>query len=119
LDRRVLLVESANGIPPDISLAALPFEERIIDRSSDYAFGSQYHVSTCSAEDLVVLKAFADRPQDWLDIEGVIVRQGAGLNRAQVRGADAAARTERGSESRRDDRKAIQSSPVINSGPTP
>ena len=84
LDRRVLLVAAANGIPLDISLAALPFEERIIERSSDYAFGSQYRVRTCSAEDLVVLKAFADRPQDWLDIEGVVVRQGTALNRAQV-----------------------------------
>jgi hypothetical protein len=39
---------------------------------------------TCSAEDLVVLKAFADRMQDWLDIEGIIVRQGASLDRSLV-----------------------------------
>jgi hypothetical protein len=31
-----------------------------------------------------VLKAFADRPQDWLDVEGVIVRQGRTLDRALV-----------------------------------
>ena len=30
---------------------------------------------TCSAEDLIVLKAFADRDQDWLDIEGILFRQ--------------------------------------------
>src|SRR5271165_3394476 len=30
---------------------------------------------TCSAEDLVILKSFADRPQDWVDVERVIVRQ--------------------------------------------
>ena len=30
---------------------------------------------TCSAEDLIVLKAFADRPKDWMDIEGIIMRQ--------------------------------------------
>jgi hypothetical protein len=30
---------------------------------------------TCSAEDLVVLKAFADRGKDWADIEGVLTRQ--------------------------------------------
>ena len=84
LDRRVLLVQAANGVPLDISLAALPFEGRVVDRSSEYAFGSACRVRTCSAEDLVVLKAFADRPQDWLDIEGVVVRQGAALNRPQV-----------------------------------
>jgi hypothetical protein len=38
----------------------------------------------CSAEDLVVFKAFAGREKDWLDIEGVVVRQGARLDRALV-----------------------------------
>ena len=31
-----------------------------------------------------MLKAFAGRAQDWLDIEGVIVRQGARLDRERV-----------------------------------
>ena len=35
---------------------------------------------TCSAEDLIVLKAFADRPKDWVDVEGVIIRQGDRLD---------------------------------------
>ena len=39
---------------------------------------------TCSAEDLVVLKAFANRTQDVRDIEGVIIRQGTRLNRSLV-----------------------------------
>jgi hypothetical protein len=30
---------------------------------------------TCSAEDLVVFKSFADRPRDWADVETVLVRQ--------------------------------------------
>lgn len=29
----------------------------------------------CSAEDLIVFKAFADRGRDWVDIESVIVKQ--------------------------------------------
>jgi hypothetical protein len=29
----------------------------------------------CSPESLIVMKAFADRPQDWMDIRGVLVRQ--------------------------------------------
>ena len=33
-------------------------------------------LNTCSAEDLVVLKAFADRSRDWADIEGVLLRSG-------------------------------------------
>ena len=38
-------------------------------------------IRTCSAEDLVVLKAFANRPQDWVDVQRVIIRQGKKLNR--------------------------------------
>ena len=29
-------------------------------------------------------KAFADRPLDWIDIEGVIMRQGAALRTRQI-----------------------------------
>lgn len=31
------------------------------------------------SNDLIVLKSFASRPQDWIDIEGVIIRQGRAL----------------------------------------
>jgi hypothetical protein len=84
LSYRVLLVESSAGLPLDISLAALPFEERVIARSSSFLLSDDCALLTCSAEDLVVLKALADRPQDWLDVEGIIVRQGAALDRALV-----------------------------------
>lgn len=40
-----------------------------------FAFPGNAMIRTCSAEDLIVLKAFAGRPKDWLDVEGVIVRQ--------------------------------------------
>jgi hypothetical protein len=30
---------------------------------------------TCAAEDLIIFKAFAGRAQDWIDIEGVAIRQ--------------------------------------------
>ena len=33
-------------------------------------------IRVCSAEDLIVMKAFADREIDWHDIRGIIVRQG-------------------------------------------
>jgi hypothetical protein len=29
----------------------------------------------CGAEDLIVFKAFAGREQDWIDIEGIALRQ--------------------------------------------
>lgn len=71
---RVLLLNSENGIPIDVALGGIPFEERCVTRATDFDFG-EARLLTCSAEDLVVLKAFAGRPQDWVDIESIAVRQ--------------------------------------------
>jgi hypothetical protein len=38
--RRVLLVESGSGVPIDISLGAIPFEERVVGRSSTWDSGA-------------------------------------------------------------------------------
>ena len=77
----MLLVETAPGIPLDIALGGLPYEARVVERSTPFAVEPAVTLMTCSAEDLVVLKAFAGRAQDWLDVEGVLVRQGTRLDR--------------------------------------
>lgn len=74
LRNRVLVLQSARGIPIDISLGSPPLEERVVERSSPFAFLPDVTLRTCSAEDLVVLKAFADRARDWADIESVLAR---------------------------------------------
>ena len=76
LRNRVLLL-AEDGVGVDIALAAIPFEEHAIERSSRFEFLPGVNVRTCSAEDLIVYKAFADRPRDWVDIEGILVRQGS------------------------------------------
>lgn len=73
---RVLLLRSAAGIPIDLALGAVPFEERAVQRASPFAVQEGAELLTCGAEDLIVFKAFAGRDQDWLDIEGIVVRQG-------------------------------------------
>lgn len=45
-----------------------------------YQYSPDCSLLTCSAEDLIVLKAFADRPIDWMDVEGILYRSGHGLN---------------------------------------
>ena len=75
LKNRVLLVQTAAGIPVDVALGALDFEHHCVERASDFNFGLGLSLRTCSAEDLVILKAFAGRGQDWVDVEYVIVRQ--------------------------------------------
>lgn len=75
LRRRVLLLWGADGIGVDVAFGALPFEERCVARASDWELSAGIVLHTCSAEDLVVLKAFAGRPRDWLDLESVLVRR--------------------------------------------
>ncbi len=80
LARRVLLLEASNSVPLDVSLGALPFEQRVVERSSPFDVGSGAALRTCSAEDLIVLKVFAGRDLDWLDVRGVAVRQAGRLD---------------------------------------
>jgi hypothetical protein len=75
LKNRVLLLESGEGIAIDVALGGIAFEERVVSRATRYEFLPGLSLLTCSAEDLVVLKSFADRPRDWADVETVIIRQ--------------------------------------------
>jgi hypothetical protein len=80
LRHRVLLLESREGIPIDVALGGIAFEDRIVSRATRYEFLPGVSLLTCSAEDLVVLKAFANRPRDWGDVETIIARQQARLD---------------------------------------
>jgi predicted nucleotidyltransferase len=84
LAHRVLLLRSTNRTSIDLSLGALPFEERAVTRASDFPVAPDQVVRTCSAEDLVVLKVFAGREQDWVDVVRIVQRQGARLDEEQM-----------------------------------
>lgn len=85
LTRRVLLLRAKSGVGLDIALGGLPFEASSIERSSLFEFPGDIQLRTCSAEDLIVMKAFAARPKDWVDVEGVITRQTGRLDWNYVR----------------------------------
>lgn len=77
---RVLLLYASNGVSVDISLSGLPLEEEMIKRATSFTFHPNCSLITCSAEDLIILKAFADRTRDWMDVESMIIRQEKKLN---------------------------------------
>jgi len=85
LRQRVLLLRARSGVGLDIALAGLPFEELVVNRSNVFAFPGHVSLRTCSAEDLIILKAFAARTRDWSDIEGIIVRQADRLDWSYIR----------------------------------
>jgi predicted nucleotidyltransferase len=76
LKNRVLLLRDSAGIGIDVALGALPFEEEAVKRAKSIEVYPGMHLRLCTAEDPIVMKAFADRPLDWNDVKGVIIRQG-------------------------------------------
>jgi hypothetical protein len=82
--RRVVLIRSASGFDVDVSLGCLDIERRMVERASSFEYPGSVMLRTVSAEDLIVLKAFANRPIDWMDVEGIIHRQGRKLRWPQI-----------------------------------
>lgn len=81
---RVLLLTDDRGIDLDVALGALGFEARCIDRASWWIASREVRLLTCSAEDLIVHKAFASRDRDWGDVESVLSVQRERLNFRQI-----------------------------------
>ena len=84
MQNRVLLLRTPDGFGIDVALGAMPFEASAIERSSNVELVRGATLRTCSAEDLIVHKAFAARPQDWVDVEGVILKQRGQLHWSQI-----------------------------------
>ena len=74
LQNRILLLRAANGIPLDVSLGALAFEESAVAGATLEEVADGVSLRLCSASALVVYKVFAGRLQDWLDVEGIIAK---------------------------------------------
>jgi hypothetical protein len=75
----VLLLQSASGIPLDLVVGLLPYEEVAAARAQTVTINA-VSFPVCTAEDLIVHKVISERPQDWLDIEGVLQRQAGQLD---------------------------------------
>jgi hypothetical protein len=90
LGHRVLLLRASNGIPLDVTLGALPFEDKAVASASAEEIVADVRLQLAPPGALVVFKVFANRPQDWLDVDGIIVKSGHLINWEEVR-ADLAA----------------------------
>lgn len=81
---RVLFMQHANGVKLDVALGAFEFEEHAVARASWWEPTKGMRLFTCSAEDLIVHKAYASRPLDWVDIDSILVAQGKRLDIPQI-----------------------------------
>jgi hypothetical protein len=81
---RVLLLSASNGVGLDVALGAFDFEYRAAERAVLWRLDSGESLRVCTAEDLIVHKAFANRDHDWGDIGSILLRQGRELQIDQV-----------------------------------
>lgn len=85
LAHRVLLLHASNGIPLDVTFGALPFEDRAVSSARTVEIVGGVRLRLCSPGALVVFKVFADRPQDWLDVEGIVAKSASSIDWDEVR----------------------------------
>jgi hypothetical protein len=71
------------SVPVDLMLAALPYQVAAIARAVEVPVGPRM-VRFCTPEDLVIYKLASERPQDHIDVEGVVLRQADVLDRAYL-----------------------------------
>jgi hypothetical protein len=82
---RLVLLSASNGVKIDLSLAAFPFEQEVLRRATPWRVLSDCELMTCSAEDLVIYKLVAARPQDLADVDSVVRRQARRLDADRIR----------------------------------
>jgi len=85
VQHRICLAMSSEGHEIDVSLGIPGYEEEVITRAVECDFGGGTAFMICTAEDLIIHKAMAGRPQDLADIEGVVIRQVSALNTTYIR----------------------------------
>ena len=82
-NRVVLLQHQKSRINVDMSLGILPFEQQAVKNSRPYKIGD-VTFRLPRVEDLIILKAVANRPQDLLDIREII-KQNRTIDKRYVR----------------------------------
>jgi adenylosuccinate synthase len=75
IQNRVVLLRTSDGVDLDVSCGAFPFEWTAVTRARKVQVIPGVRLRLCTAEDLIVYKAFAGRPIDWMDVESVIAKQ--------------------------------------------
>ncbi len=83
--RQLILISASNGRDIDISFGVPLYENEFLRRAVNFVLERGKVVRVCSAEDLIIHKCVAGRPQDARDVDGVIARQRESLDTKYIR----------------------------------
>jgi len=86
LRHRVVLVQTRDGVPVDLSLGIPGYEEEAWGRAVRVEFPGVGRLRIVGPEDLIIHKCVAGRPRDVEDVEGILIRQRLKLDLELVRG---------------------------------
>jgi predicted nucleotidyltransferase len=75
LKMRVMPLETSDGVGIDVIFGGISDPNSQLERSTYRRFTDTIELKVCSAEDLIILKTIAWRPQDVYDIEGIVIKQ--------------------------------------------
>jgi hypothetical protein len=78
-DTRMLLLRVAD-VDVDVAVALRGYEDSLFARVRSIEVEPGKRLNICSAEDLIIHKALAGRPQDLADVQSVVQRQGKKLD---------------------------------------
>lgn len=84
LRHRVLLLNSSEGVPVDLSLGIPGYEEEVMNRAVSASFPGFSPLRLVSAEDLIIHKCVAGRARDCEDIERILIRQRLSVDLAYI-----------------------------------
>jgi predicted nucleotidyltransferase len=83
--RHVIHIWAMPGVAVDLLVGIFDYERQAIDRASEMTVEG-VRVRMCTAEDLIVHKVVANRAQDWIDVERVLMRQKSKLDQKYILG---------------------------------
>lgn len=85
LRHRVVLVETTEGIPVDISLGIAGYEEEALQRGVPVEFPGAGSLRLLAPADLIIHKCVAGRPRDLEDVQSILLRQRLRVDLALIR----------------------------------
>ena len=80
----IVFVLYGDHVRLDLMLADTEYDELLISRARTVELTPDKFVRVCTAEDLVILKIVASRPQDTVDVENIVQRQGDKLDEIYI-----------------------------------